>query len=85
MLLLARISLGDEDEAMALCQEGEGLGDAGEQLDGLIGDGSREARDALPLLSEGGASESSAKQSSRERSKLAIPYPCAQRCVFTTV
>jgi hypothetical protein len=86
LLLLERISLGDEDEAMTLRQEGERLGDSGEQLDGLIGDGPREARDALPLLVGGrGLGElcKAVEQGTLEAGH-SISVRC-NRCVFTTV
>jgi hypothetical protein len=47
--LLLLIALGDEDEAVAGGEVGEGGGDVGEELDLLVGDGLGEAGDALVL------------------------------------
>jgi len=48
--LLRLVALGDEDEAMARGEVGDGEGDRGEELDLLIGDGLGEADDALVAL-----------------------------------
>ena len=48
--LLFGVSLGDQDEAMAGGEVGEGGGDVGEELDLLVGDGLGEAFDAAMLL-----------------------------------
>ena len=48
--LLFEVSLGDEDEAVAGGQIGEGRGYVGEELNLLIGDGLGEAFDAAMLL-----------------------------------
>jgi len=48
--LLFRVAFGDEDEAMAGGQIGEGWGDVGEELDLLIGDGLGEAFNAAMLF-----------------------------------
>jgi hypothetical protein len=47
--LLLLIALGDEDEAVAGGEVGQGGGDVGEELDLLVGDGLGEAGDALVL------------------------------------
>jgi hypothetical protein len=48
--LLFEVSLGDEDEAVAGGELGEGRGDVGEEFDLLVGDGLDEAFDAAVLL-----------------------------------
>ena len=48
--LLGVVAFGDQDAAVAAGEVGEGLGDAGEELDLLVGDGLREADDAGVLL-----------------------------------
>ena len=48
--LLGLISFGDEDEAVAGGEVGEGGGDVGEELDLMVGDGLGEAFDAAMLL-----------------------------------
>lgn len=48
--LLGGVALGDEDEAVAGGELGEGLVDAREELDLVIGDGVGEVEDALVLL-----------------------------------
>ena len=53
--LLQLIALGDQDALVARGQRGKGLGDAGEQLDLLVGDGLREAGDAGAFLRRDGA------------------------------
>jgi hypothetical protein len=53
LLLLLRISFGDQDQTMPLGEGGECFGHAREQLDCLIDDRLREAGDALPLFTGG--------------------------------
>ena len=48
--LLDGVALGDEQDAVSVGEGGEGVGHAGKQLDLMVGDGLREAVDALPLL-----------------------------------
>jgi hypothetical protein len=50
VLLLVGVALGDEDDAMAGGEVGEGVGYAREEFDFLIGDGLSEAYDAITLL-----------------------------------
>ena len=55
VLLLVGVALGDEDDAVAGGEFGEGGGDAGEEFDLLVGDGLGEADDAVALLGGEGA------------------------------
>ena len=48
--LLLRVALGDEDEAMAGGEIGQGGGDVGEELDLMVGDGLGEVGDAVALF-----------------------------------
>lgn len=53
--LLFHVALGDEDEAVAGGEVGEGEGDGGQEFDLLIGDGLGEADDALVAIGGDGA------------------------------
>ena len=56
--LFVGIAFGDEDEAVACREVGEGFGDVGEELDLLLGDGLSEAGDAVVLFGgDGGVAE----------------------------
>ena len=48
--LLGLVAFGHEDKPVAAGQLGQSLGDAGEQLDLLLGDGTGEAENALGLF-----------------------------------
>jgi hypothetical protein len=71
--LLFGVTFGDQDEAVAGGEVGEGGGDVGEEFDFLVGDGLGEAFDAAMLLFGEGASVSCSKQVTRERRKLCRP------------
>jgi hypothetical protein len=55
VLLLDGVAFGDEDDAVAGGEVGEGMGDAWEEFDLLVGDGLSEVMDALVLLGGEGA------------------------------
>ena len=56
--LLVVVAFGDEDEAVTGGEVGEGFGDAGEELDLLVGDGLGEADDAVVFFGcDGGVGE----------------------------
>ena len=71
--LLVGVALGDEDEAVAGGEVGEGIVDVGEEFDLLFGDGLGEADDAACFSWVRGASVSCSKQLMRERRKLLRP------------
>ena len=86
LLLLARISFGHQNQAMAFCEQRKGVGDAGKQLDGLFCNRPRKTCNTPALLFRWRRlrklRETVDERSLEARHPVAV---CCDGCVFTFV